>query len=725
MPITESIDISFAFSPLIWVLAFIFAAIFTFLAYRITNPPLKGGKRALLIVLRFIAFTAILLMLLEPLVSWITTRAVEPHVAILWHNSLSMSLSDRSGDRENVVRQLRDSKSLSQIRGDFSTDEFIFTDSLRELAGEPTLDGEATAIGRAILQLRRHYSGKEPIGAAIIVTDGQANYGEDPLSATYRAEFPIYTIGVGDPTSPKDLVVRQLTAQKVAYVGAEFPIIAGITTFGYGEKEVTVRLSAAGKKIDEKKIALAGDGKLVDVTFSVMPDSEGVFTYRVSVPSLDGELTAMNNARNVRVKVLPSKKRILVVSAEPTWELTFFLRALSEDPDLVVETAFSGKASHAGDSRIPSAFGALNEFDAVAIVGDIGIQRNLGPELVKYIESGGAIYLHILNGITLDRTSAAPWKRFLPFDLSPGSNTWTKNEFVPNLTVEGLVHPVTRISEDVVSPGNAYAKLPPLTGFAMISGNPKGTSILMNHPRLTEAAIVTVRQVDRGRVLLLNGAGFWRWGFVPFGFGGDNRVYTSLIHNGMAWLLAAGEVEPFTVEADRPVYRSGERVILTARLLDKADQPLDGAQVSALVYQTESDTSIAETLNVVMEERGGGLYTTELPTIGVGNWRVAASAELEDQRIGSAWARFLVEPYSLELENVQLNESLLREIAQASGGRYFRAEEFDSLPELLIVPEVIRRETHEKALWDHPLLLVIFVLALCCEWVFRRRWDLP
>ncbi|RKZ29454.1 hypothetical protein DRQ36_08595, partial [bacterium] len=365
----ETINLFFSFSPLLWGIALLLAGIFTFLAYRITNPPISGGKRVLLTVLRFIAFLAIILMILEPLLAWVMARPVQPRVAIMWDNSRSMSISDKSGSRDAIVRELYDSEPLLKIRREFPVDEFAFADTLIPVNNGFSFDGEATAMGKAIFLLQKGYSTGDPLGAVIIISDGQANYGEDPLGAAYRSEFPIYTVGVGDPTPPRDIILRQLTTQKVAYVGQDFPIIAGIRALGYGGREATARLYADGEKIDEKRVILSERGELVDITFTVSPDTDGVFTYRVLVPALEGELTPANNARSVRVNILPSKNRILVIAAQPTWESTFYLRAVRSDPDLIVENAFTGKSSPAGSVRLPTTLAGFQEYDAVAIIG--------------------------------------------------------------------------------------------------------------------------------------------------------------------------------------------------------------------------------------------------------------------------------------------------------------------------------------------------------------------
>ena len=556
-------ELTFGFSPVVWILAIALAAVFTFLAYRITNPPLAGWRKGLLIFLRLLAFLAIFLMIIEPLLAWVRTRSIEPKVVVLWDNSRSMALSDKSGDRAVEVEAIDGSAAMAKLRSEHDVDEYLFADSAVARDGEFTFDGDVTAMGRAISSIKDK---DVPIGAVVLVSDGEANYGDDPLGAAYRTDFPIFTVGIGDPTPPKDLAVRELTAQRLAYVGQEFPIIAGIGANGFSGRETMAHLYSNGKKIDEKRIVLPDNGELLDESFDVTPDSAGLFTYRVFIPPLEGELTASNNSRSVRVEVLPGKRSLLVIGGEPNWELTFMLRAIEADSDIVVKTAFTGKSSAASDVRIPSTVEGFGRYDAVIVVGAIGQldAKGLGPVLLDYVRRGGAMGLFILDKIILNKSSAKSWAQLFPFIYSPGSHAWTTDEFVPELTVQGLVHPITRVFENASSQADEYKGLPPLSGFAMVTGIAPGAEALMTHPRLDDVEIVAEREVARGRVLMFNGAGFWRWGFLPFGFGGNAELYRGLISRGTAWLLAAGEGSAFTVETDKRVYRSGEGVIVSA-----------------------------------------------------------------------------------------------------------------------------------------------------------------
>lgn len=77
----------------------------------------------------------------------------------------------------------------------------ISTDSIRE----EYLAQSGTAVGDAILLAGKHitdYSDPDRDAIIILVTDGEANQGVDPLvAAAYLADkdIPVYTIGMGDP----------------------------------------------------------------------------------------------------------------------------------------------------------------------------------------------------------------------------------------------------------------------------------------------------------------------------------------------------------------------------------------------------------------------------------------------------------------------------------------------------------------------------------------------
>ncbi len=96
----------------------------------------------------------------------------------------------------------------------------------------------------------------------------------------------------------------------------------------------------------------------------------------------------------------------------------------------------------------------------------------------------------------------------------------------------------------------------------------------------------------------------------------------------------------------------------------------------------------------------------------------------DGERIGVKRGEFLVEQYTVEDSDLKTDFELLERIAEASGGKYYQQEEIGNLLEDLSLAEKEEQKKSEIQLWNHPLLLAIFVLCLSVEWAIRKRSQL-
>ena len=91
---------------------------------------------------------------------------------------------------------------------------------------------------------------------------------------------------------------------------------------------------------------------------------------------------------------------------------------------------------------------------------------------------------------------------------------------------------------------------------------------------------------------------------------------------------------------------------------------------------------------------------------------------------------YRVVPPKVESSAFWLNEKLLREIADKSGGKYFRLDELDQLPEEL--PKRVQRvafKSPARPLWDWNRYFRFFafllpVVLLSAEWAIRKWYKL-
>ena len=75
-----------------------------------------------------------------------------------------------------------------------------------------------------------------------------------------------------------------------------------------------------------------------------------------------------------------------------------------------------------------------------------------------------------------------------------------------------------------------------------------------------------------------------------------------------------------------------------------------------------------------------------------------------------------------EFAQTALNESLLREVAETSGGAFLREEDLHKLPAMLSVEPRTIATTKEAELWASPFYFILLLIPITIEW-FLRKWS--
>jgi hypothetical protein len=71
-----------------------------------------------------------------------------------------------------------------------------------------------------------------------------------------------------------------------------------------------------------------------------------------------------------------------------------------------------------------------------------------------------------------------------------------------------------------------------------------------------------------------------------------------------------------------------------------------------------------------------------------------------------------------------MNEQLLKDLAAATGGQFFREEDLFKLPEAIRAKTERVRSPLEVELWASPLYFVLMLGVVTLEWVLRKWWHL-
>ncbi|MEX0602699.1 MAG: vWA domain-containing protein, partial [Bacteroidota bacterium] len=414
-------DISFSssFSLLLILGAAAVSGVLATVLYRITVPPVPNLTRWILTVLRGVVVFLVFFLIGEPLVSVTETREILPAVAVLVDDSRSMTIRDGGGDRSQILRDVLASRAVERLSEIGTVLPFAFDGTLRLLGSlsmdSLSLDGDETDIAGAVRALRSE-GAVHAVRAAVLMSDGIPTSGSHPLFDAEDLGIPLFTIGIGDTTDQRDVLVRRVLTNSIAYVGTRVPVQIGITSSGFDGERVEVTLGTEGRVIDRSLLTLGSGIRDYSLTLWYEPEAEGRQRLTVAVTSLPGEVTDRNNRQSVSITVLKSKMKVVLIAGAPGPDVAFIRRALESDDNVEVIARIERRDGRFSEGTMTPDL--LREADCVVLVGYPGPSTTGGSlQLVADAVSGGKGLLMVLTR-TVDLQRLRSIESVLPFTVA-------------------------------------------------------------------------------------------------------------------------------------------------------------------------------------------------------------------------------------------------------------------------------------------------------------------
>jgi len=723
-------EISLSFADIWWIVSIIVTTgflIFTFFYYRRTNPPLRKGLRVFLGLLRAVAITLLVVMLAEPVLSYLRISTIAPKVAVLFDDSESIKTVDGFERKKAFIENLVGETNNPEGRDGFEVHGYVFSDSVRPVSEEMAFDGKQTALGDCLKQLEQKYRNDNLTGI-VIASDGIANSGADPISAARNLGVAVNTIDLGPQESSTDIRVVNVTHDAVGYEGKNSQIEIELESRGFEGTTIPLRVRSGGKTLSSTEVTLTGDGarKTVDVQFT--PDKQGLRTFSVSIPTQPDEKLSDNNTRSFSMKILKGKHRILLAASYLSWELTFLKRAIEVSDDYEVDVSVDDRFGRLGYKPFPNTADELSAYDLLILL-DYPFSQ-LGPKAVevkKYVSDLGGSVFFVLGYKFASESVNPTMKELLPFMPGRRPQLITSSDFHPALTEMGKHHPVMEITEKAAELQQEWNSLPPFSAYIDIGVEKSGATVLAVHPERNIVGelipLIISSRSGRGKVLTTTVSPLWKVDFLAAGRGTSDQAYDRFVQNSIRWLVTAEDADRIKVIPDKPVFKSGERVTFSASLLDESYQPIDDASVIVTVAP-DSTSETGDSLTASMVQATPGRYTADLHLLGHGKYNYKADVVRLDETIAELNGKFQVERFSLEEETLYNRQDILKEVASATGGRYFTADSADSIFAGLDVQSSDKRTRLEASLANNWIVLLIVLVLLSVEWTIRKRRQL-
>ncbi|HEV3257078.1 MAG TPA: vWA domain-containing protein [Gemmataceae bacterium] len=748
--------------PALWLaLAVIAAALLLWYGWR--RPAAVRGRRWVAVLALMAAGLALVLgILLNPI--WaepVKPPAGKPLLTILVDATASMATADAGEARTRYQSAVRLARACATELADrFEVRVATFAGSPRpaELADldwrQP--DGPVTDLAAAVTGSLEE---NRPQGQVILLfSDGIHNAGGgstrvlDTVRLARALACPVYTRTFGGEAAIKDVAVELRSAREVAYLGQKVPVTALIRQRGLRGARVNVALAYGNKELERRQVLLAS-ADAAEVRFQVARNGTGVYRYEVRAEPVPGEVSLVNNTAIFVLRVVDQPVRILLLEGKPYWDTKFLVRTLAADPSVELDSVVrvgenrfvrrTWSRTRGGQKppvrRAPAAPAPVHEEWKVlaglsAVASDLESLRSyqvvvLGRDAELFLTEPMLTRLRnwmARDGGCLVCCRGQPMNpvnqrlgQLLPLRWTPVR----ESRFRVSLTERGRdLHWLAATGPE--APGEALSDLPALATAARAE-HPKPLAVVLATARAQAGApedpVVTYQPYGAGRAVIIEGAGMWRWAFLPPAQQRHDEVYRSLWHGLLRWLVSSVDLLPgqkLALRSDKITFGTTEAAAATLLLRDDlatGPVPRVGLFADGVKQQTITPVPVGDesgTFRVRFGQLPEGRYEARVAVASPGDAPVSTAFDV----------RSLFE----EQLDLKARPDLMARIAAESGGAILDA----ATP-----PEVVKQlqehldrgkaqQVRRVSAWDRWWVLAGVILVFGAGWTTRRSGGL-
>lgn len=720
---------SIGLSASVWylVIALAVGIGFSFYIYRRTVPAIPRSRKVLLASLRAIGLGLLLFAVFDPILTMVTGTIEKPKVAVVIDNSLSSGFTDRTGNRAEIIKKALQSSGLASL-GAAEADFIIFSDEPHYLSafGNDSLrfDGGQTDIARAIKYVDR-FTANENIRAIVLVSDGAYNTGNNPISTAEALGLPVYSVGIGDTTDPKDVSVQSIITNEIAYIDNPIPVSATISSSGFAGSQIRVTLTDNGARVAEQELSLRSSPQSSSVIFQYMPRQEGVRKLAITAETLSGEQTTINNTASEFVNVLKNKRSVAIFAGAPSPDVSFITNSLSREKGVEVKQYIQKK-----DGEF---YTAPNRQDVLAcemfiLVGfPIASSPSATMDVIRDgLESGKPVFFVAAQNTDYEKVKTI--QEYLPFTMLSSRN----QEFLalPDIRHEAASSSLLRVygnEKDM----ELWNKLPPLYHTETFVRPKPETEVIstmkINNAPLKEPLIMT-RSFKNSKSVAVTGYGIYRWKLMGYAAEASNDrsdaidLFDVFFKNAFRWLSVNQNNKNVRIRTNKKLYSNGESVEFLAQVYDAAFNPVDNATVSVKI------SGAGDGRDLVLNFLSSGRYSARADGLPEGEYYFSGTATVGGNKLGADNGRFSIGAAVAEYQNLKMNSQLLQSLAERTGGRFYLPESVQSLMSDIARHNGWRDRSvtakTESPLWNYPWMIGLAILMLSIEWFLRKRYAM-
>ena len=649
---------------------------------------------------RFISVSLLSLLLLSPLLKSIITNTKKPVVILAQDQSESVS-SEMS--EEDLVSYQQSYQSLKEsLNKDYELLEYSFGEEVKEGVDFEFTD-KVSNISDLLTTIYDMHSNQN-LGAVVLATDGIYNKGSNPVYASTKLSVPIYTVALGDTTPRRDLILRRVFHNRIAYLGDKFTIQVDIAAQNCGSTSSNLNVY----KIDDQGIT-----KIQQMAFQIDrndyfntqeivldADKSGVQRYRISLGQIDGEVTTANNSRDIFVDVLDARQKILILANSPHPDISALKQTISQNKNYEVAIDYISNSKE-----------NVASYDFVIL-----------HQLPSNRYDAGAV-LNVLNSKKIPRM----------FILGSQTNFTRFNQAQSILTIRSDGRNTNEVQGRVAGGFNLFTldeqisqqllTFAPLTApFGEFDPSPDAQILLYQRIGKIDTGfpLLIMGDINNNRVGILCAEGIWKWRLFDYLQHQNHGIFEEVIGKTIQYVSLKEDKRKFRVNLNQNIFNENEPIEMDAELYNDSYELINEPDAS-LVIRNSGGKEFNFTFN-----RSTKAYQLNAGIFPVGNYTFTGSVFSSGENL-SYEGQFSVQPIQLELYETTADHSLLRMLSDKYGGELIYPAQLSSVDQLIreksTIKPVIYQTSKNRSIINLKWIFFLLILLLTAEWFFRRYFG--
>ncbi len=640
-------------------------------------------------LISFIAF-----LLLNPLIKTIETIIDKPKAVIAIDNSESVG-----GFGQKLLPEIQKLQESLNEEGLEVSVQTLDNPNFEEKLSDIKFNQKRTNLAGLIGTIKNNFESQN-LSDVILLTDGISNEGLSPIDGNYT--FRIHSVGVGDTIPKKDVSVRSVVANKIAYLGNQFPVQADVVANGFAGKAVNVVLKQNGQTVGKQTITFKQNNDFQQITFQASSNLSGVQHFVVEVDALTGEFTTKNNRRDAYIDVIDGKEKILLL-------------ALAPHPDLkAIRSIIERNANYELDIKImgvnpsPSLY-TDQKFDLI-ILHQLPDYFNTGGEIVKkYIQKDNTPLFFIL-GNQSSANAVSGLNSTLAINANAGQIDKVTGRFNPNFKLLNLDADKLNIIEKLPPLTVPFGTYKPLTGSEVV--------LFQNVGNLkTDRPLLILNTSATRKTAVLTGEGLWQWRLEEYNLTDKQEAVDELFEKTMQLISVKDDKRKFRVYSLDNEYDSGQKIVLETEIYNDIYEKTYGQNVRLDLTDERGKTKTYSYVNAI-----GARF--ELSGLAEGAYRFKATTTVNN-KIENVAGQFVVRDLQLEALNTTADFGLLRQLATQTNGQFVKANQIENLKTYLLKNKAANRLDSTEDLSElirKKWLFFLLLLLATAEWGIRK-WQ--